>query len=171
MLFSGLNSSLNQSMITFKTSFNSFNANRPWTNFRIWSYWSLAWLSLTKSILFCRIRMCFSLMISMAAKCSDVCGWGQDSFPAVKRKPIHITLSVHRDIHHNLKSWTSAALHMDRMRQQNAARSTSTYAAGRTDEKKCSIHNSGSIQHSGHEDVVPRAVHERYVSTQQNSRM
>ena len=24
-------------------------------------------------------------MISMAAKCSDVCGWGQDSLPAVKK--------------------------------------------------------------------------------------
>ena len=24
-------------------------------------------------------------MISMAAKCSDVCGWGQDSLPAEKK--------------------------------------------------------------------------------------
>ena len=28
------------------------------------------------------MMMCFSFMISMAARCSDVCGWGQDSFPA-----------------------------------------------------------------------------------------
>ena len=27
--------------------------------------------------------MCFSFMISMAARCSDVCGCGQDSLPAV----------------------------------------------------------------------------------------
>ena len=56
----------------------------PWTNFSIWSYCSLAWLSFTKSILFCKIRMCLSFMISMAAKCSDVWGWGQDSFPAAR---------------------------------------------------------------------------------------
>lgn len=54
----------------------------PWTNFKICSYCSFAWPSLTRSILFCKIRMCFSFMISIAAKCSDVCGWGHDSFPA-----------------------------------------------------------------------------------------
>lgn len=56
--------------------------NSPCTNARICSYCSLAWLSLTKSILFCRIRMCFSFIISIAAKCSEVCGWGHDSLPA-----------------------------------------------------------------------------------------
>lgn len=54
----------------------------PWTKARICSYCSLAWLSFTRSILFWRMRMCFSFMISMAAKCSDVWGWGHDSFPA-----------------------------------------------------------------------------------------
>ena len=56
----------------------------PWTNLSIWSYCSLAWLSFTKSILFCRIIMCFNFIISIAARCSEVWGWGQDSFPAEK---------------------------------------------------------------------------------------
>ena len=39
-------------------------------------------MSLMRSILFCRIMMCFSFMISMAAKCSEVWGCGHDSLPA-----------------------------------------------------------------------------------------
>ena len=35
-----------------------------------------------RSILFCRMRMCFSFIISMAARCSEVCGCGHDSLPA-----------------------------------------------------------------------------------------
>ena len=60
--------------------------DRPWTNLTIWSCCSLAWLSFTKSILFCMIMMCFNFMISMAAKCSEVCGCGHDSFPAAHSK-------------------------------------------------------------------------------------
>ncbi len=60
----------------------------PCTKARICSYCSLAWLSFTKSILFCRISMCLSFMISMAAKCSDVCGWGHDSLPAERVKKV-----------------------------------------------------------------------------------
>lgn len=56
----------------------------PLTKAWIWSYCSFASDSFTKSILFCRMRMCFSFMISTAAKCSEVCGWGQDSFPAAE---------------------------------------------------------------------------------------
>ena len=62
----------------------------PWTNLRIWSYCSFAWLSLTKSILFCSIIICLSFIISMAARCSEVCGWGHDSFPAVNQNKIRI---------------------------------------------------------------------------------
>lgn len=54
----------------------------PCTNFRICSYCSFACPSFTRSILFCRIRMCFSFIISIAAKCSDVWGCGHDSLPA-----------------------------------------------------------------------------------------
>lgn len=32
-------------------------------------------VSLMRSILFCRIRMCFSFIISMAARCSEICGF------------------------------------------------------------------------------------------------
>ena len=58
----------------------------PWTNFKICWYWSSAWVSLTKSILFWRMMICFSFMISIAAKCSDVCGCGQLSLPAVGKE-------------------------------------------------------------------------------------
>jgi hypothetical protein len=55
----------------------------------------LAWPSFTRSILFCRIRMCFSFMISIAARCSEVWGWGQDSLPAENRS------------HTNLFTWNT----------------------------------------------------------------
>ncbi len=48
------------------------------------SCWSLPCESLTRSILFWRMRICFNFIISMAAKCSEVWGWGQDSLPAGK---------------------------------------------------------------------------------------
>ena len=37
------------------------------------------------------MRMCFSFIISMAAKCSLVWGWGQDSLPAMRSKAASIT--------------------------------------------------------------------------------
>ena len=61
------------------------SATVPSINRRICSCCSCACVSLIKSILFCKIKTCFSFMISMAAKCSDVCGWGQDSLPAEKK--------------------------------------------------------------------------------------
>uniref|UniRef100_A0A0E9XF51 Uncharacterized protein n=1 Tax=Anguilla anguilla TaxID=7936 RepID=A0A0E9XF51_ANGAN len=67
------------------------SATVPCTKARICSYCSLAWLSFTRSILFCRIRMCFSFIISMAARCSDVCGCGHDSFPAISSSAASIT--------------------------------------------------------------------------------
>lgn len=63
--------------------FNYTKEKLPWTNFKICWYCSLACDSLTRSILFCKIKMCFSFIISIAAKCSDVCGCGHDSFPAI----------------------------------------------------------------------------------------
>ena len=32
--------------------------------------------------------MCFNFIISTAARCSEVWGWGQDSFPAEKKKRV-----------------------------------------------------------------------------------
>ena len=32
----------------------------------------------------------------MAAKCSDVCGWGQDSLPAEKKKNIEQLITLHQ---------------------------------------------------------------------------
>ncbi len=43
----------------------------------------MATLSWMRSILFCRMMMCFSRMISTAARCSDVWGWGQLSLLAI----------------------------------------------------------------------------------------
>mmetsp|Transcript_75854 Transcript_75854/g.153679 ORF Transcript_75854/g.153679 Transcript_75854/m.153679 type:complete len:214 (-) Transcript_75854:653-1294(-) len=58
-------------------------ATVPATNSLIWSYCALAASGLTRSILFCRMMMLLSCMISTAAKCSDVCGCGQLSLPAM----------------------------------------------------------------------------------------
>mmetsp|Transcript_73405 Transcript_73405/g.237419 ORF Transcript_73405/g.237419 Transcript_73405/m.237419 type:complete len:263 (+) Transcript_73405:398-1186(+) len=63
----------------------------PATNFLISSYCACACCSLISSTLFCRMMMCFSRMISTAAKCSDVCGCGQDSLPAMRRSAASIT--------------------------------------------------------------------------------
>ena len=41
-------------------------------------------LALKKSILLCRIKICFSFIISIAVKCSEVWGWEQDSFSSVQ---------------------------------------------------------------------------------------
>ena len=79
---------LNHILYTKQTSKYSFSisdfllVHLPLTNAKICSYCSFAWLSFTRSILFCRIRMCFSFIISTAAKCSDVWGCGHDSLPA-----------------------------------------------------------------------------------------
>jgi hypothetical protein len=40
--------------------------------------------------LFCSMIMLLRRMISTAAKCSDVCGCGHDSFPAVCRRCVYV---------------------------------------------------------------------------------
>jgi hypothetical protein len=67
------------------------SATVPRMNARISSYCDAASFSLTRSILFCNMRMCFSFMISTAAKCSDVCGCGHDSLPAISSSAASIT--------------------------------------------------------------------------------
>ena len=52
--------------------------------------WSAA-ASLTRSILFCRMMMCCSFMISTAARCSVVCGCGHGSLPAISSSAASIT--------------------------------------------------------------------------------
>lgn len=54
-----------------------------WMNFWMASCWFTAADSVTKSILFWRMMMSLRRMISTAAKCSEVCGWGQDSLAAI----------------------------------------------------------------------------------------
>mmetsp|Transcript_20396 Transcript_20396/g.69409 ORF Transcript_20396/g.69409 Transcript_20396/m.69409 type:complete len:225 (+) Transcript_20396:1029-1703(+) len=61
----------------------ALSAMVPCTNFWMASYWFAAALSCTRSILFCRMMMCFSCMISTAARCSLVCGCGHVSLPAM----------------------------------------------------------------------------------------
>merc|ERR1719158_2131750 len=58
----------------------------PATNFLISSYCAWACCSLMSSTLFCKMVMCFNRMISTAAKCSEVCGCGHDSLPAIRSK-------------------------------------------------------------------------------------
>ena len=50
--------------------------------------WDGAW---TRSILFWRMMMCLSRMISTAARCSEVCGCGQVSLPAMSRRAPSMT--------------------------------------------------------------------------------
>ena len=47
--------------------------------------------TLIKSILFCKINKWFSCMISTAARCSEVCGCGHDSLPAIRSNAASIT--------------------------------------------------------------------------------
>mmetsp|Transcript_10290 Transcript_10290/g.21265 ORF Transcript_10290/g.21265 Transcript_10290/m.21265 type:complete len:262 (-) Transcript_10290:277-1062(-) len=63
----------------------------PATNFLISSYCAWACCSLMSSTLFCRMMMCFRRMISTAARCSEVCGCGQGSFPAMRSNAASIT--------------------------------------------------------------------------------
>mmetsp|Transcript_114425 Transcript_114425/g.318574 ORF Transcript_114425/g.318574 Transcript_114425/m.318574 type:complete len:265 (+) Transcript_114425:439-1233(+) len=63
----------------------------PATNFLISSYCAMACCSFMSSTLFCRMIMCFSRMISTAARCSEVCGCGQLSLPAISRSAASIT--------------------------------------------------------------------------------
>ena len=53
-------------------------------NFWIASCWFIAALSWIRSILFCRMIICWRRMISTAARCSDVWGYGQLSFAAIR---------------------------------------------------------------------------------------
>lgn len=63
----------------------------PWMNFRIASCWFAAAVSCTRSILFCRMMMCFNRMISTAARCSLVWGCGHVSLPAISSRAPSIT--------------------------------------------------------------------------------
>mmetsp|Transcript_24569 Transcript_24569/g.70546 ORF Transcript_24569/g.70546 Transcript_24569/m.70546 type:complete len:263 (+) Transcript_24569:406-1194(+) len=63
----------------------------PATNFLISSCCACACCSLINSTLFCKMMICLRRMISTAAKCSEVWGCGQDSFPAINRSAASIT--------------------------------------------------------------------------------
>mmetsp|Transcript_27562 Transcript_27562/g.64317 ORF Transcript_27562/g.64317 Transcript_27562/m.64317 type:complete len:214 (+) Transcript_27562:917-1558(+) len=69
----------------------ALSATVPLTKARMSSNCCSAAASLTRSILFCRIMMCCSFMISTAARCSDVCGCGHGSFPAMSNSAASIT--------------------------------------------------------------------------------
>merc|ERR1719440_1734653 len=69
----------------------ALSATVPATNFLICSCCASAWSGFTRSTLFCNIMIFFNLMISTAAKCSEVCGCGQDSLPAISNIAASIT--------------------------------------------------------------------------------
>lgn len=69
----------------------ALSATVPLTNARMSSFCESAAASLTRSILFCRMMMCLSFMISTAARCSEVCGCGQGSLPAMSSSAASIT--------------------------------------------------------------------------------
>mmetsp|Transcript_6289 Transcript_6289/g.16081 ORF Transcript_6289/g.16081 Transcript_6289/m.16081 type:complete len:261 (+) Transcript_6289:418-1200(+) len=68
-----------------------FSATVPSTNALMSSYCCRAACSLTRSILFCRMMMFWSFMISTAARCSAVWGCGQVSLPAMRSRAASIT--------------------------------------------------------------------------------
>mmetsp|Transcript_87480 Transcript_87480/g.245617 ORF Transcript_87480/g.245617 Transcript_87480/m.245617 type:complete len:244 (+) Transcript_87480:546-1277(+) len=63
----------------------------PATNLLISSCCASACCLVMSSTLFCKMMMCFKRMISTAARCSDVCGCGQASLPATRRRAASIT--------------------------------------------------------------------------------
>mmetsp|Transcript_48885 Transcript_48885/g.104361 ORF Transcript_48885/g.104361 Transcript_48885/m.104361 type:complete len:230 (+) Transcript_48885:681-1370(+) len=69
----------------------ALSATVPLTKARMSSCCCSAAASLTRSILFCRMMMCSSFMISTAARCSEVWGCGQGSFPAMSSSAASIT--------------------------------------------------------------------------------
>jgi hypothetical protein len=73
-------------------------------------------------------------MISMAAKCSLVCGWGQDSLPVVQK--------------------------VIRMRSKLQSLQLTS------NQQQSCVHDSGSVQHRGHENVVSRAINEGDMTNQ-----
>jgi len=75
----------NDLLQVFRNMYRRMKANAILNILFTCSCWSLACESLMRSILFWRMRMCFNFMISMAAKCSEVWGCGQDSFPAGRK--------------------------------------------------------------------------------------
>mmetsp|Transcript_49063 Transcript_49063/g.98716 ORF Transcript_49063/g.98716 Transcript_49063/m.98716 type:complete len:221 (-) Transcript_49063:12-674(-) len=69
----------------------AWSATVPATNLRICSCCASAASCFTRSTLFCRMMMFPRRMISTAAKCSEVCGWGQGSLPATRSIAASIT--------------------------------------------------------------------------------
>mmetsp|Transcript_20576 Transcript_20576/g.71215 ORF Transcript_20576/g.71215 Transcript_20576/m.71215 type:complete len:223 (-) Transcript_20576:326-994(-) len=67
------------------------SATVPATNFLICSCCASAASGLTRSTLFWRMMMFSRRMISTAARCSDVWGWGQGSLPATRRSAASMT--------------------------------------------------------------------------------
>ena len=67
------------------------SATVPLTNALMSSCCCSAAASFTRSILFCKMMMCCSFMISTAARCSDVCGCGHGSLPAMSSSAASMT--------------------------------------------------------------------------------
>lgn len=143
------------------------SATVPCTNFTICSCCSFAWPSFTKSILFCRIRMFFNFIISMAAKCSLVCGWGQDSLPKILQ-------TLHWTSHycaifpssfdcfvwdHTFKNYfKTLPTFYDLIIFKLLTDWYNKWFIHTSNKEQCSIHNSSTVQHGSHENVVTGAV-------------
>mmetsp|Transcript_1173 Transcript_1173/g.4961 ORF Transcript_1173/g.4961 Transcript_1173/m.4961 type:complete len:209 (+) Transcript_1173:595-1221(+) len=67
------------------------SATVPATKRRICCCCAMASSCFTRSTLFCRMMMCSRRMISTAAKCSEVWGWGQGSLPAMRSSAASMT--------------------------------------------------------------------------------
>ena len=67
------------------------SATVPFTKLTMLFQCSSAACSRIRSTLFCRIMMCWSFIISTAARCSEVCGCGHGSLPAIRSKAASMT--------------------------------------------------------------------------------
>lgn len=115
--------------------------------------------------------MCFSFMISMAAKCSDVWGWGHDSLPAGREGPDNSMFTCSADTP-GLNGIRVKFMFVIILQGSSGSRVTIVivYGALLTDQQEGCVHDSGSVQHGSHQNVVPRTVYKRHVSEYKRGR-
>ena len=142
--------------------------------------------------------MYLSFMISMAARCSDVCGWGQDSFPAgeieTRMESVSHLYTVQRtlyqqeataDCHHTpggygihstcstrsivINPWCNLPNPHLPTCSSHPPTAPPTLPTSLTNQQQRCVHHSRAIEHGGHEDVVARTVHKGDMSKQLES--
>ena len=119
-------------------------------------------------------------MISMAARCSEVCGWGQDSLPAMEKKvsfnskyvliPEYKQPKNHLKLHRVKFTRRCIKIHWNALflrckKSKKICGKSQCDKVNLTNQEKSSIHNSSSVQHRCHKNVVARTINKRDMST------